>query len=130
MTHNLLSEEHLTQMNILRDNLMKGTGIEPGSLDSLLFYALATSGEGSELLEQAMFVSISLGKLNNLAKKIMRDGDHAQLRANIQNEIADCIIYLQHMCDDQGWSPSVIVAQKLYELRQRWPEHFVGGSDG
>jgi NTP pyrophosphatase (non-canonical NTP hydrolase) len=82
--------------------------IELGTFRELHFLGNAHAGEA--------------GELANIVKKIGRDGRSPELVQKLRGEIADCRIYLHHICEALGVDTDEICAEKMRELHVRWPD--------
>ena len=87
-------------------------GIEQGSLDEAIFLALAAGGE--------------MGELQNVVKKMWRDGQDQELSVAVAKEAADVLIYMDHFLNAFRLQATAIIVAKLQELVDRWPEYFEG----
>lgn len=88
---------HVTCMNNMEVDLC--------SIEERNFLILAAAGE--------------MGELANVQKKIWRDGPSEELYRKLDDEIADVLIYLEHLCKSRQVDPDVICARKLEEVRHR-----------
>lgn len=81
---------------------MNKMDIPIGSLQEKVFLALAFAGEA--------------GELANKVKKLWRDGETPELIQDIRNEIADNLIYLDHILQAFQATKAGVVVDKLDEL--------------
>jgi NTP pyrophosphatase (non-canonical NTP hydrolase) len=97
--------------NVIHRHAMEGNvedgPIPFGSFREIHFLGGALAGEA--------------GELANFAKKIGRDGRSPELVTKLKKEIADCRIYLHHICEALGEDIDEVCADKIRELHERWP---------
>lgn len=79
-------------------------------------------GNHSELYFLTLALGGETGELQNVVKKMWRDGHSPELREKAIKEIADCDIYLQHIADWFGIERDVNAAAKINECLDRWPD--------
>jgi NTP pyrophosphatase (non-canonical NTP hydrolase) len=84
--------------------------IERGSLTEAVFLGLAQAGES--------------GELANVIKKMWRDEQTEELHKKMRGEIADILIYLDHLLQAFNLTASSVIIEKVQELTERWPEYF------
>jgi len=71
-----------------------------------VFYALGLSGE--------------VGEVANVVKKMVRDGDSDQKRADLASELADCFTYLLLLADETGVDLVAEYREKVLVNMARW----------
>jgi NTP pyrophosphatase (non-canonical NTP hydrolase) len=89
---------------------MEQMEIEKGSLTEAVFLGLAQAGES--------------GELANVIKKMWRDGQTPEMHKKMRGEIADILIYLDHLLGAFQLSASQVMVEKIQELTERWPQYF------
>jgi len=89
---------------------MEKMEIQLGSFEESVFLGLAQAGEA--------------GELANVIKKQWRDGQTEELHKAMRGEIADVMIYLDHLLNAYKLSATAIICEKVQELTERWPEYF------
>lgn len=98
---------------LLHDSAMENMGIKSGSTLESVFLGLALAGEA--------------GELANKIKKEWRDGESQELRTDILKELADNLLYIDHLLDCYGVTADQVKAMKLDEL---YNERDIEWSDG
>ena len=94
----------------IHSQCMEKMEIQQGTLEEVAFLALAMGGE--------------MGELQNVVKKMWRDGQDEELSKALPMEIADVMIYMDHFVKSLNLSVTHIIVAKLQELVIRWPHLF------
>jgi NTP pyrophosphatase (non-canonical NTP hydrolase) len=89
----------------VHQHCMERMSIRRGSVTERNFLALAAAGEA--------------GEVANVQKKIWRDGESEELTRKLEDEIADVLIYLEHLRVSLRIDFDFICARKMREVVQR-----------
>lgn len=90
---------------------MEKAGIEIPSFEEAIFLGLAQAGEA--------------GELANVIKKMWRDGQSEELFHKMVGEMADVLIYLDHLMNTFKLQATAVICKKVHELvNERHPEWF------
>jgi hypothetical protein len=94
----------------IHSQCMEKMGVARGSLEEVVFLGLALGGEA--------------GEMNNIIKKMWRDGQNEETARALPMECADVMIYMDHLLNALNVQVTAIICAKLQELVLRWPEYF------
>jgi NTP pyrophosphatase (non-canonical NTP hydrolase) len=100
----------------IHSTCMSQMEIERSSLTEAVFLGLAQAGES--------------GELANIIKKMWRDGQTEELHKKMRGEIADVIIYLDHLLEAFNLTAGEVIVEKMNILVERWPQYFEGWAPG
>jgi NTP pyrophosphatase (non-canonical NTP hydrolase) len=90
-------------------------------------YPDAKTGAVPELMYLALGLAGEAGEVANKVKKLFRDGDSPQKRAQLEAELGDVFWYLARLCDALGLEPEAILAQNAQKLTSRLERGVIGG---
>jgi NTP pyrophosphatase (non-canonical NTP hydrolase) len=96
----------------------KKTAIYPdackGTVPAISYCALGLAGEA--------------GEIANKVKKLIRDGDTAELRDKIRAEVGDALWYLARLADELGVQLGDLAYQNVIKLQDRKERGVLNGS--
>lgn len=83
-------------------------------------------------LPEVMYLTIGLvgeaGEIANKVKKLYRDGDSFEARAELRKEIGDLVWYLVRLIDCLGFDLEMIMEQNYHKLNDRKERGVLKGS--
>lgn len=91
-------------------------------------YPHSDTGDPEALSYCALGLVGEAGEVANKVKKILRDGDTAELRTAIRGELGDVLWYAARLADELGVSLTTVAADNLDKLRDRKARGVLGGS--
>jgi len=91
-------------------------------------YPDARTGKLLEIMYLSLGLAGEVGEVLNKVKKLFRDGDSADKRAELRKELGDVFWYLVRLCDTLSFDIDLILEQNYNKLNDRKQRGVIGGS--